>query len=247
MMEKLMSAEVAGHREEPGPADLIWVKGPTSIASVGLARALKPQFRVHLGPLPPAAAEAPSAVICFLASYKEDVASLVHTTKEAAPEAAVLVLSPSLELPLIVAAVSAGARGFLHLGTPSGQLARAIPVVLRGEMALPRELLETAMKWLNKRREGPDLSTLSERQSEILEIVAEGLSNAQIAKRLFVSESTVKQHLRAAYKLLGVKNRREAISIVWQAQRANREVHGAGGSSGRQAPPSAQLRAGTWC
>jgi len=230
MMEKLVSTEVAGHHEEPGPADLIWVKDNTSIASVGLARTLKSEFRVHQGPLPPAAAEAPSAVVCCLeggeAELEEDdvlasaaVATVVHTTKAAAPDAAVLILSPSLNLPLIGAAVSAGARGFLHTGVPPRQVVRALSVVLRGEMALPRESLEASVNWLNEQgRGGADLSILSGRQSEILELVVEGLSNAQIAKRLFVSESTVKQHLRAAYKLLGAKNRKEARKIIWQAQ-----------------------------
>jgi DNA-binding NarL/FixJ family response regulator len=222
MMEKLVSTGVVGPHKAPEPAEqLIWVKGNASIASVGLATTLKAEFRVHRGALPPAA-ETPSAVVCCLEGTEddEDVASLVRTIKAAAPEAAVLVLSPSLELPHIGAAVSAGARGFLHPGVPPAQLARALSVVLRGEMALPRELLETAVKWLNKRREGADLSVLSERKLEILELVAEGLSNAQIARRLFVSESTVKQHLRAAYKALGAKNRREASSIVWQARHA---------------------------
>ncbi len=219
-MEKLVSTVAVGHHQESGPANLIWVRGNASIASVGLARTLKSEFRVHRGPLPPAA-DSPSAVICCLEGAGEDevdVASAVRTIKAAAPEAAVLVLSPSLELPLIVAAISAGARGFLHTDTPPDQLARALSVVLRGEMALPREILEASVKWLNGQHRGPDLSALGERKLEILELVVEGLSNAQIAKRLYVSESTVKQHLRAAYKALGAKNRKEARTIVWQAQ-----------------------------
>jgi DNA-binding NarL/FixJ family response regulator len=44
--------------------------------------------------------------------------------------------------------------------------------------------------------------------------VVEGLTNAEIAERLFLSESTIKQHLRAAYKLLGVKNRTEAATLI---------------------------------
>jgi DNA-binding CsgD family transcriptional regulator len=54
---------------------------------------------------------------------------------------------------------------------------------------------------------------LSARQREILELVAEGLPNAQIARRLFVTESTVKQHLHKAYRTLGVRNRREAAKF----------------------------------
>jgi DNA-binding CsgD family transcriptional regulator len=55
---------------------------------------------------------------------------------------------------------------------------------------------------------------LSARQREILELVAEGLPNAQIARRLFVTESTVKQHLHKAYRTLGVRNRREAAKFL---------------------------------
>ncbi len=93
-------------------------------------------------------------------------------------------------------------------------------------MALPRELLEAGVDLLNEQQRAPDLSALSERRLEILELVAEGLSNAQIAKRLYLSESTVKQHLRGAYKVLGVKNRREASKIVCRARQQPRGVGG---------------------
>jgi DNA-binding NarL/FixJ family response regulator len=59
-----------------------------------------------------------------------------------------------------------------------------------------------------------NLDILSHRQRELLELVVEGFTNAQIAKRLFLSESTVKQHLRAAYKLLGMSNRTQAAKLV---------------------------------
>jgi DNA-binding NarL/FixJ family response regulator len=58
------------------------------------------------------------------------------------------------------------------------------------------------------------LRVLTPRQREILELVVEGLSNARIAERLFLTESTIKQHLRAAYKLLNVRNRTEAAKLL---------------------------------
>jgi DNA-binding NarL/FixJ family response regulator len=216
-MEKLVSPEALGHRDDLGLSELVWVKGTPSIALQ------REEFRVHRGPRPPVTAlGSPSAVVCCLegSEQEEDIASLVRSVKEEVPEAAIVVLSPTLELQLVYAAVSGGARGFLYARIAPHQLARAISVVLAGEMALPRELLEAWVEWLDQHR-GPDLSTLlSERRLEILELVAEGLSNVQIARKLFVSESTVKQHLRAAYKILGVKNRREARRIFYQAQPA---------------------------
>jgi DNA-binding NarL/FixJ family response regulator len=55
---------------------------------------------------------------------------------------------------------------------------------------------------------------LTPRQREVLMLVARGLTNVQIAERLFLSESSVKQRLRQAYKILGVKNRTEAVKLL---------------------------------
>ena len=72
-------------------------------------------------------------------------------------------------------------------------------------------------------RPEPKTHLLSARQREILELVAEDLSNAQIARRLFITESTVKQHLHKAYKILGVRNRREAAKFLGRKDRTERQ------------------------
>jgi DNA-binding CsgD family transcriptional regulator len=69
----------------------------------------------------------------------------------------------------------------------------------------------------------PKTHFLSARQREILELAAEELSNAQIARRLFITESTVKQHLHKAYKILGVRNRREAAKFLGRKDRTERQ------------------------
>jgi DNA-binding CsgD family transcriptional regulator len=71
-------------------------------------------------------------------------------------------------------------------------------------------------------RPGSKTHLLSARQREILKLVAEELSNAQIARRLFITESTVKQHLHKAYKILGVRNRREAAKFLGKKDQAER-------------------------
>ncbi|HEX5700908.1 MAG TPA: LuxR C-terminal-related transcriptional regulator, partial [Rubrobacter sp.] len=90
------------------------------------------------------------------------------------------------------------------------QIARAMEVAHGGEIVAPRKLLE----YLIANDDSADLDALTIRQREILHLVAQGLSNKQIASNLFLSESTVKQHLRAAYKVLGVSDRKEAAKLI---------------------------------
>jgi DNA-binding NarL/FixJ family response regulator len=111
-------------------------------------------------------------------------------------------------LQLARAALQAGANGFLHAQMPPEQVVRALEVASKGEHVVPRELL----KALAEAPVDPDI--LTPRQREVLELVAEGLSNAQIARRLFLTEFTVKQHLSKAYRLLGVRNRNQAASVL---------------------------------
>ena len=114
------------------------------------------------------------------------------------------------DLPLARAALRAGARGFIHAGMTPKQLIRAVEVAAEGEIVAPRRLLE----YLRNHEERTDLIALKARQREILSLVVEGLSNAEIGNRLYLSESTIKQNLRAAYKGLGVKNRTEAAKLI---------------------------------
>jgi DNA-binding NarL/FixJ family response regulator len=90
------------------------------------------------------------------------------------------------------------------------QLARALAVASKGELVAPRELL----RYVLTTDHSGGLAALSLRQREILGYVVEGLSNAEIGRRLYLSESTIKQHLRAAYKVLGVRNRTEAAKTM---------------------------------
>jgi DNA-binding NarL/FixJ family response regulator len=127
-----------------------------------------------------------------------------------APGAAVVVMGLGADLALARAALRAGAQGYVHAGMQPRQIARALSVAASGEVAVPRELL----KGLVAEEAPADLGALSARQREVLSLVAEGMTNAQIAGRLYLSESTVKQHLRGAYKVLGVKNRTGAARLL---------------------------------
>jgi DNA-binding NarL/FixJ family response regulator len=189
------------------PLGLVWVDCPHSVVSAGLVRALEKQAMVHQGPKPPE--DVPSCVILCTNSH-EGLSKRVEFYREQSPDAPpVVVFCPQLDLPLARDALQAGASGFVHAEMMPDQLLRALAVVARGELVAPRELL----RYLLNEDVPANLGALSARQREILGYVVEGLSNAEIGRRLYLSESTIKQHLRAAYKLLGVSNRTEAANL----------------------------------
>ena len=194
-------------QDSPRPLGLVWIDCPRSVVSTGLVRALEKRATVHQGLKPPR--DVPSCII-LCANSHEGLSERVEFYKDLSPDAPpVVVFSPQLDLPLARDALQAGASGFVHAEMMPDQLVRALAVAARGELVAPRELL----RYVLTNDQSGDLAALSARQREILGYVVEGLSNAEIGRRLYLSESTIKQHLRAAYKLLGVSNRTEAANL----------------------------------
>ena len=182
---------------------------PYPVVRLGLVRVLEEEAEAYLGRKPRAdGTRPPSSVV--LCSEGEDLAGKVGHLGALAPGVPVLVMGLESDLALAREALRTGARGFLHVGMQPSHIVRAISLAQRGETVVPRELVTE----LIREEEPPDLLALTTRQKEILPLVAVGMTNAQIAGRLFLSEFTVKQHLRAAYKLLNVKNRTEAARLL---------------------------------
>ncbi len=194
---------------ERTPLGLVWIRSRSQLAALGLEKELSAVACVHKGLAAPLG-EAPSAVILCL-EQDDDLASEVGVARAATPDAAVLVYAPFADLALACEALKAGANGLLHTGIPSQEIRRALSVALEGETVLPRTLLSM---WLEERRRADPNLLLGPRELETLRLAAEGLTNAQIAQKLYLSESTVKQHLRAAYKELGVRNRNDAAGLL---------------------------------
>ncbi len=195
---------------EPTGFGFVRVVCPYSIVSVGLTRVLQ-KAGILYGTDPPHGDVPHCVVLCAKENDAEDFPEVLAHVHEASPEAPILVFASQNDSKLAEAALRCGARGFIHAEMPPEQLLRAFEVVFRGKIAAPRALLEHLIA---KEDASGNLDDLSTRQREIVELVAEGLSNAQIAKRLFLTESTIKQHLRGAYRLLGVKNRAQTARLV---------------------------------
>jgi DNA-binding NarL/FixJ family response regulator len=124
------------------------------------------------------------------------------------PRLPILVLSASEDPEDARNALSAGARGFVHKSADAGGLLRALHRILRGERGVvatapPQEAL------VLQPQDGPP-QRLTARQTQVLQLVAEGLRNAAIAQRLGTSEKTVKAHLSVIFAVLGVASRTQA-------------------------------------
>src|ERR687890_296476 len=194
-------------KDSPKPLGIVWIDCPHLLVTTGLVRALEEKARVHHGANRPG--DVPTCVVLCAIDH-EELSQRVEIIQELSPEASpVVVFGPQLDLPLARDALQAGASGFVHAEMMPDQLLRALAVATRGELVAPRELL----RYVLTNDQSGDLAALSARQREILGYVVEGLSNAEIGRRLYLSESTIKQHLRAAYKLLGVSNRTEAANL----------------------------------
>lgn len=120
----------------------------------------------------------------------------------------VLVVSGSEVEARIFAALRAGALGYVSKTATRKELVEAIRRVHRGRPSMPYEM---TLRLLEKYEPAaPGLETLTERETEILRLVAKGLSNKEIAGRAYLSEGTVRTHLTNVFGKLGVNNRVEA-------------------------------------
>ena len=185
----------------------VWIRCSLPVVTLGLTQIFEGAAQVHIGRKQPE--KIPQFVLMCMDTIPEDFPELVERIHELDPATSVIVFGLRMDLSLAQAALQSGAQGFVHAGMQPKQILRAVVAVSRGELVAPRQLLE----FLIAGDQPADLDVLSARQREILEMLASGLSNAQIGKQLYLSESTIKQHLRSAYKLLGVKNRTEAAKV----------------------------------
>jgi DNA-binding NarL/FixJ family response regulator len=188
---------------------LVWVATPSySITMAGLKKVLEGKADGKIGGQ--SSAGSPSCVVLYASRLQEGCLEDMGRIRELYPDVPLLVLGSQLDLGLASSVLKQGADGFVHAMMHPAQLLRAVEVVQKGELAAPRQLL----RYFLSQNENPKIGELSTRRREILELAVEGLSNAEIASRLYLSESTIKQHLRAAYKVLGVQNRTEAAKTM---------------------------------
>ena len=131
------------------------------------------------------------------------------------PQIKVLILTVSDKDEDLFAAVKAGARGYILKSAPLDELVTAIRLVADDEAiispVMATRLIEEFQQ-MDSPKPDSELDRLSAREREVLQLVAQGASNKEIAKKLFISETTVKAHLQSIIEKLHVKNRAEAAA-----------------------------------
>lgn len=121
----------------------------------------------------------------------------------------------------VYAALGLGASGFMLKDAPADELVRAVRVVAEGQALLAPTVTRRLIADVTRRRARtaptPALHTLTPREREVLELIAKGLSNLEIAESLFVAEQTVKTHVSKVFSKLDLRDRAQAVVIAYES------------------------------
>jgi DNA-binding NarL/FixJ family response regulator len=163
----------------------------------------------------------PDVVLMDVRMPRMDGITATREIIAAAPDTRVLVLTTFEDDDYVFGALSAGASGFLLKRTQPEQLIAGIHTIAAGESLLSPSVTRTVINRM-ARQPAPDpaasrrLRLLTPRERDVLELVARGLSNSEIAARLFVEESTVKTHLKRILAKLSLRDRVQAVILAYE-------------------------------
>jgi len=155
----------------------------------------------------------PDVVLMDLVMPEVDGSEATRLIREACPHVQVIALTSYKEEELVQGALKAGAIGYLLKNVSADELASAIRAAYAGRPTLAPEAAEVLIKATTHKNDQPDPG-LTDRELDILQLMVDGLSNPEIAKKLFVSRSTVKFHVSNILMKLGATSRTEAVSMA---------------------------------
>jgi DNA-binding NarL/FixJ family response regulator len=139
--------------------------------------------------------------------------------REDYPSLPIAVVSGSEDINIVSKVMSYGAMGFIPKSSSSDDIAGAINQILDGDVWLPPELKDKVASVTNEDKEiAAQVASLTPQQYKVLQYLHEGLLNKQIAYELHISEATIKAHITAIFRKLGVYNRTQAVLIAAKLQ-----------------------------
>ncbi len=163
----------------------------------------------------------PDVVLMDLGMPHCDGVEATRRLREQRPGTHVLVLTTYADDRSVVAALRAGARGFLTKDAGADQIAQALRAVMRGEAAIDpavqhHVVAAVAATGAQEAAAEPLPDGLTPREAEVMSLIAAGLSNAEIADRLVITEATVKSHVNHLFGKTGVRDRAQAVAYAYR-------------------------------
>ncbi|MEV4114940.1 response regulator transcription factor [Nonomuraea sp. NPDC049695] len=154
----------------------------------------------------------PDVVLTDLRMPRMGGAELIRRLQEEAPGVRVLVLTTYDNDADVLPAIEEGATGYLLKDTPRAELRRAVQAAARGETVLSPSVAGV----LTQRIRAPQQQALSPRELEVLSLVSRGATNREVARKLFITEATVKTHLLHIFGKLEVNDRAAAVAAAYE-------------------------------
>ena len=158
----------------------------------------------------------PDVVLMDIRMPIMDGVAAIRALTQQAPEIKVLVLTTFDDDEYVIQAMACGAKGYLLKDTPSEELAQAIRSIYKGYTQLGPGLWEKVNAGANtKVKTPPEIAELSTREQEVLNLIAQGYSNREIAEELYITERTVKNHVNSILRRLNLRDRTQAAIFVY--------------------------------
>jgi DNA-binding NarL/FixJ family response regulator len=162
-----------------------------------------------------AASEDPDVVLMDLRMPRVDGIEAIRRLAERGDRPRAIALTTYADDASVLGALRAGARGYLTKDAGADEIRAAVEAVARGEAALDPSVQHHVVAALAEARPSELPDELTPREAEVLGLIAEGLTNAEIAERLVVSAATVKTHVNHIFAKAGVRDRAQAVVYAY--------------------------------
>lgn len=149
----------------------------------------------------------PEVVLLDLRMPEMDGTDVIADMRRISPEIKILVLTNYQEEEYILRAVQAGAAGYLLKSMPQEEILKAVRTIMQNETYIPGDISKRLLQTIGREK-------LSEREIEVLTLVCKGLTNKEIANKLFISDKTARNHVTNCLIKLGANDRTEAVTTA---------------------------------